>query len=172
MASKLETKIEKLNSENRKVAVWLLKELHNILICRNNDVCPRDYAIYEVIWNVARKSFVQFSDENYIWSKIAWNYFAKDGSWIDQIAQSASFRMGWEWDEINTEDVIEFIKKYPWWSREFVRKNCTNKTKDIVNALRDYDICIVYTRNQKIEIQTLLQDAQIPSSIPNSDIPF
>lgn len=175
----LENAIQKLEPDKKDTAFWLLWELWSILMWWENEVCPRELAIYNAMpQKISRSSFTRHCDENHISKKLARNYCLVKSwwRWIDQIAQSASFTVGdWEWNEVDVEDVVEFMNSsYRGWTREFIRKNLTTKMRPIVEELRDLWIFYNYSKIHTKQIKVLLELRTKTSykAYYNEDVPF
>lgn len=157
----------------------LLRELRSILTNRENEVCPKERAIAdELTSKISRPSFVRNCDEGNISEKLAKNYWlVKEWwSWLDEIAQSASFNFwGWrgQWDEISVENVVEFMNiKYRGWRREYIRINCTEKAKPIVEALKGHWVYFNFTKSHKKILWELLSWYNLGLKEDDDEVPF
>ena len=177
--STLEKVIEKLHEDEKKIAFWLLWELHGILMWWESEVCPRELAIYNSIPSkISRSSFTAHCDKNNISEKLARNYWLVRlwWWWIDQIAQSANF-MFWDWEGnyVDVNDVVEFMNSdYRWWKREFIRINLTAKIRPVVEQLNNLWITYNYTNKHKKIISWILNSRIIVDykNQNNDTIPF
>ena len=104
------------NSNNPREIADMLKVVPRFL--SEEVVGTKEWVIAQNIKKTTEKSFKQFGDENNITNALARTYFGKNSEKtysIDQIAAlaSAEFEDEIGGDSITTDDVIEFMMKYP-----------------------------------------------------------
>lgn len=87
------------------------------------------------VGKVARESYARYSDRNRVGNSMARSYFSPEGRTVDKIAQDINNEVYNGEDIVTTQDIVDFMEKYPGGSETALRPSGNARLKALTSEM-------------------------------------